>query len=88
MATMGSESDVISHWYKLFENFQASPMEFYAAVEAALQPRQIPDTSTSRVDWKEGGLLAARREYLRVSRGRLAFDISRPSAPASSFPGG
>lgn len=50
-------------------------MEFYAAVEQALQPRQIPDLLTSRVDWKEGGLLSARREYLRVKRGKLAFDI-------------
>lgn len=75
MATTASETGVISHWYKLFENFQASPMEFYAAVEAALRPRQIPDASTSRVDWKEGGLFSAQREYLRVTRGRLVFDI-------------
>jgi len=75
MATTASETGVISHWYKLFENFQASPMEFYASVEAAIQPRKIPDASTSRVDWKEGGLFSAQREYLRVTRGRLVFDI-------------
>ena len=66
---------VISHWYKLIENFQASPMAFYSSVEAAIERRQIPDTSTSRVDWKEGGLLSARREYLRITRGKLTFDI-------------
>jgi uncharacterized YccA/Bax inhibitor family protein len=27
------------------------------------------------VDWKEGGLLSARREYLRVKRGKLSFDV-------------
>jgi hypothetical protein len=75
MAKRGSASNVISHWHHPIENFQTSPMEFYAAVERALQPRQIPDLSTSRVDWKEGGLLSARREYLRVKRGKLAFDI-------------
>lgn len=72
---MAAGSNVISHWYKLYENFQTSSLEFYAAVEAALKPREIPDTSTYRVDWKEGGLVSARREYLRVVRGRLRFDI-------------
>ena len=72
---MARPSPVISHWYKLIENFQASSLTFYSAVESAIERREIPDTSTSRVDWKEGGLLSARREYLRVSRGKLTFDI-------------
>ena len=50
-------------------------MEFYASVEQALQPRQIPDYAVSRIDWREGGVFTARREYLRVRRGKLAFDI-------------
>src|ERR1039457_3333924 len=75
MTKLASDSSVISHWHHPIENFQTSPMDFYAAVELALQPRQIQDLSTSRVDWKEGGLLSARREYLRVKRGKLAFDI-------------
>jgi hypothetical protein len=75
MAAKASEAGVISRWSTLVENFQASPMEFYAAVHAALGPRKIPDILTMRVDWKEGGLLSARREYLRVSRGTLVFDI-------------
>lgn len=70
-----SPSIVISHWYYLFEGMQASPKEFYAAVERAIETRRVPDTSRSRVDWKEGGLLSARREYLRVRRKKLVFDI-------------
>jgi hypothetical protein len=70
-----SPSIVISHWYFLFEGMQASPREFYAAVELAIQTRQVPDARTSRVDWKEGGLLSARREYLRVRRKKLVFDV-------------
>ncbi len=66
---------VLSHWCKPFENFQASAMAFYSAVEAALKRREIPDAATSRIDWKEGGLLAAKREYLRVSRGKHVVDI-------------
>jgi hypothetical protein len=50
-------------------------MEFYAAVEEALKPREIPDYSVSRIDWREGGVLTARREYLRIKRGKLTFDL-------------
>lgn len=67
--------EVISHWYMLMENFETSGMEFYQAVEAALQERGVPDITTSRVEWQEGGLATARREYLRIQRSRLAFDI-------------
>ncbi len=66
---------IISHWYTLLENFEASPKEFYASVESAVKERQIPEATISRVDWHEGGILSARREYLRVIRGRYMFDI-------------
>src|ERR1017187_1620599 len=75
MAKLGKDANVISHWHHPIENFQTSTMEFYAAVEQALQPRQIPDYSVSRIDWREGGVLTARREYLRIRRGKLAFDL-------------
>ena len=75
MAKLGKASNVISHWHHPIENFQTSTMEFYTAVEQALAPKQIPDCSTSRIDWREGGVLTARREYLRVKRGNLVFDI-------------
>jgi hypothetical protein len=75
MAKLGKDSNVISHWHHPIENFQTSPMEFFASVEQALQPRQIPDYAVSRIDWREGGVLTARREYLRVKRGKLIFDI-------------
>jgi hypothetical protein len=70
-----SAGSVVSHWHKLIENFQTSSLEFYVSVEEAIKRREIPDTSTSRVDWKEGGVLSAKREYLRVSRGNLVFDV-------------
>ena len=66
---------VLSHWYHLFEDLEASPMEFYASVEESVERREIPDAERSRVDHHEGGVLSAKREYLRVSRGRLAFDV-------------
>jgi len=68
-------SVIISHWYHLIENFQASPKDYYTAVEAAIQQRQIPEAGTTSVDWKEGGMFSAKREYLRVTRDKLVFDI-------------
>ncbi len=75
MAKLGKDANVISHWHHPIENFSTSTMEFYTAVEQALKPREIPDYSVSRIDWREGGVLTARREYLRIRRGKLAFDL-------------
>lgn len=66
---------VISHWYTLVENFETSGLDFYAAVEEAIKERHVPDIELSRVEWQEGGLATARREYLRIKRSRLAFDV-------------
>jgi len=38
-------------------------------------PGRFPTTPVSRIDWREGGMLTARPEYLRIRRGKLAFDI-------------
>jgi hypothetical protein len=75
MAKLGKDANVISHWHHPVENFVTSAMEFYVAVEAALQPHEIPDYSISRIEWRESGVLSARREYLRIKRGKLAFDL-------------
>ena len=75
MARRATAADAFSHWDHLLEHLQAVPSEFYTAVEQALEPRQLPDTTRERVDWREGGMFSARREYLRVRRARHAIDI-------------
>lgn len=75
MASTASPDGVISHWSTLIENLQASPLQFYQSVETTLKRRQIPETENSRVEYLESGLLSAKREYLRVTRGGLVFDI-------------
>ena len=71
-----SKSPVLSHWYHFVENFSTSALDFYTAVEEAVATRGLPeDVSTERVTYKEGGVLSAKREYLRVKRERLNFDI-------------
>ncbi len=66
---------VFSHWYHLTENFQHSSQEFYSSLEQAIKSRNLPDVRISRIDFREGNLLSAQREYLRVKRKELVFDI-------------
>lgn len=69
------ETPVISHWHKLVENFEASPMEFYGELEAAIRRREIPNIGFGKIEHEEGGILAPRRVYLRVVRKKLTFDV-------------
>src|SRR5438552_10255736 len=68
--------DVLNYWPMLIEGMRFSTKEFYDRMEAALQARSIPELEVSRVDIKEGGPMTPRREYLRLRRGRLGFEMS------------
>lgn len=70
---------VLSHWHTLFEDFSTSTQEFYIAVTEAVRERTLPDIVVTRVLFSEGGIGTPEREYLRVRRARVAFDIC--SAP-------
>jgi hypothetical protein len=72
---MAKQANVISHWGHLFENFQTPSLAFYESVEAAVQARAVPETNRLRIEHKEAGLASAKREYLRIHRGKHAFDI-------------
>lgn len=74
-----SDGVVLSNWHTLFEDFSTSTQDFYAAVEVAIADRNLPDIKTSRVFFSEGGIGSAKREYLRIERQRIVFDIC--SAP-------
>lgn len=73
--TRSFETPVYAHWHKLVENFEASPLEFYEAVEAAVRRREVPDMRCSRIEYHESGVLSALRIYQRIERKKLAFDI-------------
>jgi hypothetical protein len=64
-----------THWPKLFEKLRYSTQDFYSAVERALGERQVPDLKFERVVFREGGMLSDNRDYLRISRERIIFDI-------------
>ena len=65
----------LSHWQTAYEGFSTPVQDFYAEVEKAVNNRQVPDITFSRVVYKEGGVASSGREYLRVSRGAQVFDV-------------
>jgi hypothetical protein len=68
-------ADVIDHWYALVPSFNTSTKEFYECVEKELKEREVPGLEMFHVDFAEGGALSRQREYLRMTRERLVFDI-------------
>lgn len=72
---MARQTNVVSHWYQLIENFETSSLAFYAAVEEGIKTRGVPGYISSRTEFREAGLMTARREYLRIVRGKHTFDI-------------
>ena len=68
-------ASVIDHWYALIPGFNTSTKEFYEAIENELKERQVPDLEMFHVDFAEGGVMSSKREYLRMTRERLVFDI-------------
>jgi hypothetical protein len=72
---MARSAELVAHWHLLVDDFSTSALDFYQNVEEALKERRVPDMRTDRVDWSETGFLSAKREYLRICRGRLTCDI-------------
>ncbi len=66
---------ILSHWYHHLGNLQDSPQRFYTAFEEAIKRHELPEVKISRTHYREGGLLSAKREYLRATRKQLIFDI-------------
>jgi hypothetical protein len=70
-----SDGKAAGHWHRLVDDFHTSAQDFYSKVEAALQVRQVPGIEIGRILRAEGGLGSPNREYLRVTRGKFAFDV-------------
>jgi hypothetical protein len=70
---MSSTTEVISHWSTLIEGFQFSPQMFYDMVGQAIARRCMPYTTVSRVQFREGNFLSAKRDYLWVKYAKEDF---------------
>jgi hypothetical protein len=66
-------------WHVVLLDFEASTEEFYTEIEHDLKSRELQGLDLSRVEYAEGGILSAKRTYLRMRRERLIFDVC--SAP-------
>jgi hypothetical protein len=67
--------ELIEHWYTLISAQQFQAREFYDHIEDAILEQKVPALDISRVDLSEGGVLSDKREYLRMQRERIIFDI-------------
>lgn len=79
------KAEVINHWYALIPDFKTPATDFYASIEAELKARQVPGLEISRVEFAEGSLLSDKREYLRMTRERLVFDVCSAPFGTSHF---
>lgn len=70
-----SLSNAISHWYCTLNGMHPTATEFYDSVEENIRQRQMDDVKTSRVLWREGGILSSKRLYLRIHRKEHVYDI-------------
>jgi hypothetical protein len=71
---MPASSDVISRWHHSVEGLSTSSLDFFTSIEGALKEKETP-VQTERIQLGEGGILSAKRTYLRVSHDRFVFDI-------------
>lgn len=72
---MRPEASVKLHWYHHFEDLQLSSQEFYQVIEKALTEMQMPGLIIHRINHYESGVLSTQRQYLRVSRKDVLYDI-------------
>jgi hypothetical protein len=66
---------IVSQWTKSFPFCSISSNEFYQQIEDTIDTHEVPKISIKRVNLKEGSLLSASREYLRVKRNDTVIDI-------------
>lgn len=71
--------EVLEHQFQLIDGFECSTEDFYQAIVNDLTQREVPALEVSHIEFAEGGLLSARREYLRMRRERLVFDVCSAS---------
>jgi hypothetical protein len=62
-------------WYTFIVDFQTSTSDFYTEIEKELENAKVPGLEIKREVLSEGGMLSAKREYLRLRREALFFDI-------------
>lgn len=69
------EMDPKPYYHQHFDNVQFSVQEFYSVIKELVAEKQITNLKVSRFVRSEGGFFSARREYLRITRKKIAIDV-------------
>lgn len=69
------DKTILSHWYTRLDTFSYSTQQFYERLCAEISRRQMPEVKILRVSLPESSILSASRDYLRLTRGELTFDL-------------
>lgn len=64
-----------SNWHYQFDGLQFSTQDFYSSAEISIRKRNIPEVTIKKITLSQGSLFSSKREYLRVSRKELVYDI-------------
>ena len=72
-------SSTFSHWDHLIEGSDATPLEFYKTVEEAIERRKIPDSSRSRIDYREYGYHRKLSDWRDDDPHPIRHDVTRES---------
>jgi hypothetical protein len=67
--------DTVSHWHNTVQGVSINPAEFYNRIKQQIQDWDLPGVDFTNVVLHEGGLISWRRQYLRVYRRGLIYDI-------------
>lgn len=70
-----TEVRVLAHWSHFLDGTSHSSQAFYEALEQSLDERKIPDAEITRFHTAQGGFLGGKREYVRIERKQVIFDI-------------
>lgn len=73
--TPRKNATITAHWFHQFTDLQMSAREFYNGLAAAIKEAQVPDLVVTSIEYQEAGILSSKREYLRVHRNDVVYDI-------------
>ncbi len=65
----------ISHWQQTVVGLQGTTSDFYQLVKAAIRAHDFPDVEVRTIELREAGPFSATRDYLRIEREDLSFDL-------------
>lgn len=67
--------NILSNWSVLLDDYNTSGQDFFDKIKDNIKAREVPGYYTSIIKRSESGALSAKREYFRIVKGDLIFDV-------------